>query len=483
MSLPKDTFFYSLAHWGGRLIGFVVTPITIAYFTPADYGYMSLVNTLAFFGSILVLLGLFDQGLPRFFIDSQNELEKKAYVSTSILTSSVSLCIILLLIFLSSPIIPLFFNDVDVPSVFISLIALICLAQSLQYVGRSMLKWTFQSSLYAKIDLVQAFIGAGVTIGGIVLLGWRAKEVLLTAFLVSLCAGLWANYSVKGYFKATTISKKKLRELAVFTWPLLGLNIFAFFTRSLDRIILANLTSLSEVGIFSVSYAVANLFVTLVSGFLYAWGPYILSTFRETWAPRQYSQFFSAVSCFGIINIVVLGLWGSPIVMLFRPDGVYEEIGVLIPWIVTGSLLYFLGTYFSPGPEFAKKSYWKLIGFVLAGLCNAVLNYSLIPMLGLLGAGIATTSSSLIAGIFLQVVSNRLYYITHRWPSTFAIIILFTTFVSLFQNEQFIYNINEISFISRLLLTILLIVLGSLPFYKDIKGTGVFQEAARMLIK
>jgi O-antigen/teichoic acid export membrane protein len=209
----------------------------------------------------------------------------------------------------------------------------------------------------------------------------------------------------------------------------------------------------------------------------------VLSTFHETWASNRYAQFFSVTSWFGIISIIGLGLWGSPVVMLFRPDGSYQTIGVFIPWTVSGALLYYLGGYFAPGPTITKKTYWKLIAFVLAGTLNAVLNYVLIPKLGILGACIATTMSSLVAGIFNQVVSNRLFYVPNRWKLSFVLIVLCTTAISFMQNNIFPYNINGISFLNRSLLTIIFISIATLPFYGDIKASGIINQTVRMMRK
>jgi O-antigen/teichoic acid export membrane protein len=310
----------------------------------------------------------------------------------------------------------------------------------------------------------------------VVFFGWRAKGILLMGSLVALAAGIWANVSVKKYIKPSTISRNKLKTLATYSWPLLGLNIFAFFTRSLDRIFLASLASIGAVGIYSVSYAIASIFETLVVGFFFAWGPYMLSTYREPWAPQRYAQLFSAMSCLGVVSIIGLGIWGTPVVMLFRPDGEYKEVGVFIPWIISGILLYYLGGYFAPGPSITKKTYWKLLGFMLAGTSNAILNYALITRIGILGAGIATTISSLLAGIFNQVVSNRLYFVPNRWRFSFAFILIFTTVVSFLQVENPILNINKISYFSRAFLTIGLIMFAALPFYRDIKALGLLEK-------
>ena len=481
MSLIKDTFFYSLANWGQRLVGLVTAPIVIAYFTPTDYGYISLVGTLASFFSTLGLLAVLDQGLPRFFIDSKDEGERKGYVTTSFFVGGIGMMGMALIILGGTPLISMFFKDIKVPIVFTLLTALTCVAQGFQYVGNNMLKWTFQSPLFTKITLAKSIMYAVLAIPGIALLGWRAKEVLLAGALVTILAEVWANWSVKEYMKPSMASRKKLKELLGYSWPLLGLNIFAFFTRSLDRIFLAGLASLSAVGIFTVSFTVASIFETLVVGFFFAWGPYMLSTFREERAPQRYAHFFSIFSCLGIVCIIGLGLWGSSVVLLFRPDGTYKEIGVFIPWIISGTLIYYLGGYFAPGPAIRKKTYWKLYGFMLAAGSNALLNYILIPRFGILGAGIATTLSSLFAGIFNQAISNRLYYVPNRWRSSFVLIILFTVIVSFIQRESSVFNVNNISVVSRIVITLLLLGLGVIPFYRDIKASGMFQQFALRL--
>ena len=179
----------------------------------------------------------------------------------------------------------------------------------------------------------------------------------------------------------------------------------------------------------------------------------------------------------------MLGLWGGPLVLLLRPDREYEGIGAFIPWIVSGTLIYYLGGYFAPGPDIQKKTYWKLITFVLAGTCNGSLNYALIPRLGVLGAGVATTISSLVAGSFNQAISNRFYYIPNRWKFSFALIIVFTAIVSLVQIKNPIWCISGISVLSRVWLTTALSIAGVVPFYADVRDLGILQRAVQLIAR
>jgi O-antigen/teichoic acid export membrane protein len=120
---------------------------------------------------------------------------------------------------------------------------------------------------------------------------------------------------------------------------------------------------------------------------------------------------------------------------------------------------------------------------MLAAGSNAALNYILIPKLGILGAGIATTTSSLFAGTFNQIVSNRLYLIPNKWKSSFFIIVLFTALVSFLQHKLFVFNINNMPIMTRILVTIVLLALGITLFYKDIRDSGVLKGVVGKILK
>jgi O-antigen/teichoic acid export membrane protein len=278
-----------------------------------------------------------------------------------------------------------------------------------------------------------------------------------------------AVFAFKHYFKLPLVSKEKTRALIRYSWPLLGLNVFAFFSRSLDRIFLAGMTSMSMVGVFSVAATLASIFGTLLSGFFFALGPHILSTFRESESPKRYARMFNIVSCAGLIGIVGIGLWGGPIVTLLKPEGAYQNVGIYIPWIICGILLYHLGGYFTPGPDIAKKTHWKFFGFVFTGVANAALNYLLIPFMGILGAVFATTASSLMGATFNIMVSARFYAIPFRWILNFAAILLYAAIVSLMQSSYLLNAVNLNAMVIRAVLTPILILIAMGIYIRDIK--------------
>ncbi len=266
-TLFKDTFFYSAANWVSRIIKLAIAPLTIAYFSPAEYGYFQLVLTIAAFLSVVGLLSVASDGLPRFFIDAKDEQEKQAYLSSSFFISAIGMAVMVVLIFVSAPIVPKIFKEVDKVWAFVAVVALSTVAEGIRYVGMSLLKWTFRSQYYLQITILQAGIGGIITVIGLIFWEWRSQAILTFTGCIVIATGVLAISTVGNYIRLSQISKSKMRELIAYSLPLLGLNVFAFSTRFVDRVFLAGFTSMNEVGVFSVAGTIASVFDTAVSGF------------------------------------------------------------------------------------------------------------------------------------------------------------------------------------------------------------------------
>ena len=74
---------------------------------------------------------------------------------------------------------------------------------------------------------------------------------------------------------------------------------------------------------------------------------------------------------------------------------------------------------FSPGIGIAKKTHLIIWINVLTGLLNILLNYLLIPKMGIKGAGMATMLSYFVFFSAFSIVSQRFYPIPHNWGKIF----------------------------------------------------------------
>ncbi len=466
ISLSKDTVLYTIMFFGQKATYLILAPLMIHFFTAAEYGYFTLVNMFSSFLLILGIMGVADQGLPRFLLETHDEEEKKGYVNATFFITLVANVLIVFLLTAVIPFISKVLKIVGSPWIFYGMVVVMSLSQTVFYLGNLLLRWTFQSSQVLRINLSKSVLSTLLAATGIIFLTWQAKETLLATAFITLLSGFWANYCIRNYLHWGKFSIQQVKRLLRFSYPLLGFNLVAFCSLTMNGFLLAHLTNLHDVGIFSVAVLIANIFETITSGFFWASGPYILSTYKETWAPKKYAEYFNLISILGIVCIIILGIWGGPIIKLFKPDGTYQNIGILIPWVLGGTIFYHLGAYFSPGPYLQHKTYINFFVFLFASIFNFTLSYLLIPLMGIVGAGIAVTLSNLFAAVCLQIISHRLFFIPNSWRKIFSIIFLIIVLVS--QANAFIYSRGSFPVAGYLGATMILLLLGLLPLSKEI---------------
>src|SRR5690606_32938690 len=130
--------------------------------------------------------------------------------------------------------------------------------------------------------------------------------------------------------------------------------------------------------------------------------------------PVELARIFRIFSAMALTLWLGLGLFAREVVALAAPPA-YHGAAAVVPLLVPAVL--FAGLYvFMPGPAIRMKTRQIAAINITGGSLNVALNLSLIPILGLVGAAIATLASS-VGTFFLNViVSQRSYPVPHDWP-------------------------------------------------------------------
>jgi O-antigen/teichoic acid export membrane protein len=183
-----------------------------------------------------------------------------------------------------------------------------------------------------------------------------------------------------------------------------------------DRFCINFITGLSELGVYSLGYKIANsIKVLLVTSVQLAINPMIYQMMSRTDNKRFYSKLLTYF-CFGI-TICVLGVsvFSKEIVHLLairNPDywGAYKVIPILSFAVLFGmckdtSLI---------GLNLTKKT--KIIGLVtiIISSLNIALNIFLISLLNSLGASIAALLSNLLFFVIIYHYAQKYYFIPYE---------------------------------------------------------------------
>jgi O-antigen/teichoic acid export membrane protein len=207
------------------------------------------------------------------------------------------------------------------------------------------------------------------------------------------------------------------------------ISILAIFSQSLlassDRYILKIFRNIAEVGIYdrvyNISDRIINLFVSL---FLNIFTPLIYRKLDKTeWS------FFKEIIPFFLVFIfplfVYFTLFSEIITNMLLGDN-YSSGFSIIPCICAGTVFFSLSSFSEMRIRF-QKPILVLIGYIIANICNLVLNFIFIPYYGISGAAITTTLSYIVLFLFFSWKSFFLkidFYFFRRKKSNIPYVLL-----------------------------------------------------------
>ena len=184
-----------------------------------------------------------------------------------------------------------------------------------------------------------------------------------------------------------------------FGLPFFPAGIFAMILELSDRYILRYLSGIDIVGLYNAGYKLGMLMMLVVMGFNMAWQPFFL---KKEKTERDYIAKVTTLimALLGFI-LILLTIWIDDLVQI-QLFGIsffgeqYWSSTKIVPVIALAYLFHAAYLLQLPGVYLMEKSSWIAWIRGLGAISNVVLNFTLIPHFGILGAATATCSSCLL---------------------------------------------------------------------------------------
>jgi O-antigen/teichoic acid export membrane protein len=277
--------------------------------------------------------------------------------------------------------------------------------------------WRFVSEvmrvrLLAFNYLTTTLLAAGITtvlgVVGVVAFGWRVNGVFLATVIGN---GIAAAYGVGVVRKslAGRFSRFHLRRMLAFGLPLVPATLASWALALVDRIILARLGSLAQVGEYAIANRLASLLTIGMTAFLFALTPFLFSTYSEDPAQEKAARGRTLTYLTFVLALtgLVLTLFSQEILNVIAPrfESAYKAVGPLM----LGMLAYGLVTLLATGIALARSTGRGALLSVLAAGINIGLNFALIPPFGIVGAALATAVGYGFLAVAYYLLSQHLY--------------------------------------------------------------------------
>jgi len=200
------------------------------------------------------------------------------------------------------------------------------------------------------------------------------------------------------------------RESLSYGLPLIGFELSSLLLASGDRFFVQYFMDAAAVGVYSSSY---NLTSYIVDFFAAPFRMTIMPLFMSIWEKKGkketqhfLSSMLKAYFMVGVPIIFAVSFIGRDLLVLLASKK-FEEGYIIMPYIVTGLVVFKANSLYAAGLYLKKKTVTLLIVQFGAALLNILLNLLLIPQLGIVGAAIATLVAYICQVIFVMNLSFR----------------------------------------------------------------------------
>ena len=205
------------------------------------------------------------------------------------------------------------------------------------------------------------------------------------------------------YIEPKRITKKILREMILFSVPLIPTTICWWIVNMSDRFMITYMVSESANGVYAAAYKIPNIMITVTGIFINVWQ---MSLVYEENAGKKWGAFFTQIfDGFKSVMFVV----GTLIVLLCRVaarillQNEFYDAWEYMPYLTVEGITSFVAVIYIV----KKKSVNSLICAVSGAAVNLILNFILIRTKGAMGAAIATMLSYM-AVYFVTTYRSRL---------------------------------------------------------------------------
>ncbi len=412
---------YTASSVFSKIIAVFLLPIYTALLDPVEYGKAEVLFGAVVAASIVVRFGVIE-ALLRFYYLPEESGSKVVATGFAFIFWATTAGALLLLPF-AGPIADALKSDPGLVRIAIGGLWLLTLYEymvtlfRLDERARAYFFFTFANVL-AAIPLTLILI-AGFDEG--------ARGLLLGSYASAVPFVLWLIFSERRRLSLLW-ERSRLRRMLRFGVPTMPAELSLYSLIFVDRIVIVRYVGPAEVGLYALAFKFSQAIQVVVRGFQLAWPPLAYSITDDEEAKRVYAVILTAFVA--LCAFIVTGMWLEArwIVRVLAASEffrAYEAVGLL----ALGAALY--GVYLALLVVLGRtgRTEFNFPATLAALVVNIGLNLWLVPIHGMVGAGVALVVSYGVALVLMLFFTQRLFPVPWQWARLAAIVAISTLVV------------------------------------------------------
>ncbi len=414
-----NMFVYGLGGVISKIIPLIMVPIVTRLMPNTSYfGISDMCDVIISFASAIAVMGMYD-AMYRMFFEKEDDEYKKTICSTTLFFVGItSVVVFLLLLCFRQAIASFFLEDKELANI-IYIVAIATLVGGTNSIVSAPTRMQNKKKIFLIANMVSPIISYLVSVP--MLLKGHYIIALPLASLISSCT-MEITFLIlnKGWFGKKYIDLKLLKPLLLIGLPLLPNFLIYWLFNSCDKIMITRMIGIGASGIYSVGAKLGHASQIIYTAFAGGWQFFAFSTMKEKEQVKNNSMVFEYLGTISFAVSMFVFALAYPIYDIMFTDE-YLSGYIVAPYLFLAPLVQMLFQIAANQFLVVKKTWPNALILSSGAIINIVLNYFLIPIIGIEGAAVATLLGYVISDIIcvivlckmkLMIVSRRFLIIT-----------------------------------------------------------------------
>jgi O-antigen/teichoic acid export membrane protein len=412
MSLSWQSVAYGIGTLGSQLLIYFMLPFLTRYMTQEEYGVVSVIVAIYAFLNMLTNAGL-PQATFQYFNKNQDEKDQQITISSSQFLFFLYSAIPAAFILLFSHQLSLLLLGSAQDALSLQIVAGYLVFESMNTFGSIVLRIEVRPIISSLHSIITIACKIGLALLFVINYEMGGAGYWLGHLIGSIVGLLFIYWLIRGKL-ALQISWNRLLDLAKYGIPLIPANISMTILRLADRYIISALAGFDQVAIYDVGYKIGTILLFLITPFRTAWIPFAFSIAHTTEAPKTYRDVLTYITAGCSFLVLMVMAFRKELVSFIAPAA-YATSANIVGWIAVSQI--FLAAYhvFSIGAMVTNKTRDLARAALFAGGINILLNFVLIPHIGILGAAIATLAGYAFLAALTFNTGRQLFNMSVDW--------------------------------------------------------------------
>lgn len=406
----SNFFIYGVGGTISKIVPLIMIPVITRLLPDTEtFGIFDMSNTIVSFCTALAIMGMYD-AMYRMFFEKEDERFQKEICSTAFFfTLGTSAIIFAVMLILQDYLAQWFLGDKQL-FYLIYITAVATLIGATNGIISAPTRMQNKRKTYILMNTVSPVLSYAVAIP-LILTGHFIIALPLAGMISAVTCEVIFGILNRKYFSIKYFNKKHLKPLLLIALPLLPNFIIYWIFDSCDKLMITNMLGIGAEGVYSVGAKFGHVSQLIYTAFAGGWQYFAFSIMKEKNQVKTNSLIFEYLGIISFCCTAFVFALSEPLFkLLFEED--YHEAFIIAPYLFLAPLLLMLFQVADNQFLVVKKTWPNIFILALGAGLNVLLNYFLIPILGIEGAAIATLCGYVLSLIVCVVVLYFMKLIT-----------------------------------------------------------------------